>query len=174
MALLQKLKELLGIGGGDDRTERGDTEVTVERDPDPESGPEPESGPPGEADEGEGADDESTDETPEGREEPTGEADGEEPTGEADEDAKEDRTEDHEDDGDADETAGEELAEESDDGEPVQKIKGIGPAYADRLGEIGIHTVPQLAAADPGAVAEGAKVGEGRASTWIERANEQQ
>ena len=161
MALLQKLKELLGIGGGDDRTERGDTEVTVERDPEPESEP------PGEA----GEDEETGDE-------PIGEAPGddEEPAEETDNGGEEDgEGELGEDDGDADETTGEGNAEEpDDDGEPVQNIKGIGPAYADRLEGIGIHTVAQLAAADPGAVAEGAKIGEGRASTWIDRANERQ
>jgi len=58
------------------------------------------------------------------------------------------------------------------DGTPVDEIKGIGPAYAERLGEIGIHTVEDLAGADAAAIADGTSVGEGRAATWIDRAAE--
>ena len=58
------------------------------------------------------------------------------------------------------------------DGDSVELIKGIGPAYGERLATAGILTVDQLAAADPGEVAEEASVSENRASTWIERAKE--
>ncbi|MGM0683346.1 MAG: helix-hairpin-helix domain-containing protein, partial [Halobacteriota archaeon] len=57
-------------------------------------------------------------------------------------------------------------------GVDVDELKGIGPAYAERLAEIGIETVGDLAAADAEAVAEGASVGEKRAATWIDRAKE--
>ncbi|AUX08240.1 hypothetical protein AArcSl_0590 [Halalkaliarchaeum desulfuricum] len=156
MALLQKLKELLGIGGGDERSERGDTEVTVERDPEPEVV--------GEAGEDEAPEDIETDEAPE---------DDEEAVGEESEEEQPDADDDKDDDGE-DESGEEPATEPDEDGEPVQNIKGIGPAYAERLEGIGITTVTQLAAADPEAVAEEAKIGEGRASTWIERANERQ
>lgn len=52
----------------------------------------------------------------------------------------------------------------------VEEIKGIGPAYADRLADIGIETVSELAGADPAEIDAETSIGEGRASTWIARA----
>lgn len=54
--------------------------------------------------------------------------------------------------------------------EPVQTIKGIGSAYAERLGTAGIETVGELADADPAAVASEADVPQARLEDWIERA----
>lgn len=146
MALLQKLKELLGIGG-DERSGRRDTEVTVERDT--ESVRTPAAEPEADAD----ADPEETAEA-EAAEEPDETGETEQP----DETAVTDESDDE--------------GSPNEDGESVQNIKGIGPAYAERLEGIGITTVAQLADADAESVAEEAQVGEGRASTWIERANE--
>ena len=56
--------------------------------------------------------------------------------------------------------------------EPVETIKGIGPAYAGRLEEFGITTVDGLAAADAVEVADGIDVSESRVSDWVERAND--
>lgn len=61
----------------------------------------------------------------------------------------------------------------SDADEPVDTISGIGPAYAERLGEAGIETVGDLAAADAAALAEETGLGEGRVTGWIERARGQ-
>ncbi|QLG28579.1 helix-hairpin-helix domain-containing protein [Halorarum halophilum] len=61
---------------------------------------------------------------------------------------------------------------ETEEGVPVKKIRGIGPAYADRLSDMGIDTVADLAAADPAEVAEGTNVSESRVSRWIDRAAE--
>lgn len=56
--------------------------------------------------------------------------------------------------------------------DPVTEIKGIGPAYADRLHGQDIETVGQLADADPAAIAAETDLGEGRVSDWVERAND--
>lgn len=56
------------------------------------------------------------------------------------------------------------------DGDPVDSIRGIGPAYAERLAAIDVETVSDLAAADVEEVAEGTSVGEKRAGEWIDRA----
>jgi predicted flap endonuclease-1-like 5' DNA nuclease len=56
------------------------------------------------------------------------------------------------------------------DGEPVDEIKGIGPAYADRLAEAGVYTVADLAAADAAELDDATDIGGGRLETWIERA----
>jgi predicted flap endonuclease-1-like 5' DNA nuclease len=63
-------------------------------------------------------------------------------------------------------------ADSSEDSPPVDEIKGIGPTYADRLAEIGIETVADLAAADAADVAEAAQASESRATDWIERATD--
>jgi len=55
-------------------------------------------------------------------------------------------------------------------GDSVEKIKGIGPTYRDRLEAGGIETVGDLAASEPDTVAEVAEASEGRASEWIKRA----
>ncbi|MFC4406956.1 helix-hairpin-helix domain-containing protein [Haloarchaeobius iranensis] len=57
--------------------------------------------------------------------------------------------------------------EESD---PVQEIKGIGPAYADRLGAVGIETIADLADADPEHVAAETDISETRVTEWVKRA----
>lgn len=61
-------------------------------------------------------------------------------------------------------------ADAGQDGDPVDEIKGIGPTYAERLGEAGISTVADLAAADAETVADAAQASESRATDWIERA----
>ncbi|ELY61150.1 DUF4332 domain-containing protein [Natronolimnohabitans innermongolicus] len=54
--------------------------------------------------------------------------------------------------------------------EPVDSIKGIGPAYADRLTAAGVETVADLAAADAADLAEQTDVSEKRIQGWIDRA----
>lgn len=58
----------------------------------------------------------------------------------------------------------------TDDGEPLDVIKGVGSTYADRLEDAGIETVDQLADADPEALAEKTGISEKRLTRWIERA----
>jgi len=59
------------------------------------------------------------------------------------------------------------------DDRAVDVIKGIGPAYAGRLEEVGIETVGGLAAADAEDVAEEIDVSESRVSDWIDRAHDE-
>lgn len=55
---------------------------------------------------------------------------------------------------------------------PVTDIKGIGPAYADRLADIGIKTVGELAVADAADIAADTDLSESRVSGWVERAED--
>ena len=57
---------------------------------------------------------------------------------------------------------------------PVQDIKGIGPAYAERLTDAGVGTVADLAAADADQLSEAIDVSAKRIGRWIERAKERQ
>ncbi|QHS17168.1 helix-hairpin-helix domain-containing protein [haloarchaeon 3A1-DGR] len=192
MALLQKLKEKLGIGGTS-TSDRTDTEVTVEHDPDGTAAGD---------DQGAAAETDAAASTETLVDEDAAVAPEEaaEPAEAAGPDAQDREPEDEDADAeadagspdadvsggseDADVAAAEDVSDEDADestptddadgasGTPVETIKGIGPAYAERLAEIGIDSVEDLADADAAAVGEKASVGESRAATWIERANE--
>jgi len=69
-------------------------------------------------------------------------------------------------------TAEEADLEEAADGTSVDDIKGIGPAYSKRLGEVGINTVTELAEADPAELAERVTVAEKTVAKWVDRAKE--
>ncbi|WP_435185049.1 helix-hairpin-helix domain-containing protein [Halobellus sp. EA9] len=56
---------------------------------------------------------------------------------------------------------------------PVETLKGIGPAYAERLASVGIETVADLADADVDEITANTDLSETRVTTWIERAREQ-
>ena len=174
MALLQKIKEKLGFGSGASDADGGETTVTVEHESTETDAAESTETDAAESTEGDagvvetddsvGADGETSDETDDGDE---GVDDAEAvdiDDAETVADAEAEAT-------DADEETEPEDAAAT-DGTPVDEIKGIGPAYAERLGEIGIYTVEDLAGASAAAVADGTSVGEGRAATWIERATE--
>lgn len=127
MTLLDKVKALFGLGGGDSGTGR-EAGVTVEREPsEPTATTEPESG---------GVEEIPTTDEPAG-----GEA---EPAAEEPEGA----------------------------GESPEVLSGIGPAYAERLADVGVETVADLAGADAGALAEGTDISEKRLAGWIESAEE--
>jgi predicted flap endonuclease-1-like 5' DNA nuclease len=59
-----------------------------------------------------------------------------------------------------------------DESESVEVIKGIGPAYAERLANAGVDSVADLAAADVSALAEAVELSEKRVGRWIDRAQE--
>jgi predicted flap endonuclease-1-like 5' DNA nuclease len=74
--------------------------------------------------------------------------------------------------GDAAAESAETDAEASPPGEGVdlEEVKGIGPAYADRLRDAGIEDVAALGAADAADLAERSDMGEGRLRKLIDRA----
>jgi len=56
--------------------------------------------------------------------------------------------------------------------EPVDTVNGIGPAYAERLGEAGIETVAELLEADAEALGERTSISGKRIARWQDRAAE--
>ncbi|MES3517359.1 MAG: helix-hairpin-helix domain-containing protein [Natronomonas sp.] len=64
----------------------------------------------------------------------------------------------------------EDTPAESDAGESLESIDGIGPTYADRLQQADIGSPEALAEADPTAVATAAEVSESQAAAWIDAA----
>lgn len=61
--------------------------------------------------------------------------------------------------------------DDSADGEPVDRIKGIGPSYSEQLTDAGVRTVSDLADADAAELNEATGIGENRIQGWIDRAN---
>ena len=183
MGLIGKIKRALGLGDDPPDGEAEGTRVTVERGSDAD-GAESSTGDGGtDAGAGTASTTTETDDVGvshgEGEAEPDEEEEAPLDTAADDSDAESADDSDSESADDSDsEPADDGSAEAGDaeddepDGEPVERIKGIGPAYGERLGDVGIETVGDLAAADPAAVAEETSVGEKRATTWIERARE--
>ncbi|MFC3478486.1 helix-hairpin-helix domain-containing protein [Halobacterium litoreum] len=173
MGLLSKLKSLLGVDSSDESAGSG-VDVTVEREPDAGS---------------ERAVKESSAETDEPADE-----DADEDAAAAGTDAAASTEslvdEDHADDpsraaepaeaavveDEESAPAGEPDIEEAepetdaDDGESVSVVKGIGPAYADRLEDAGVETVADLAAADVDELAEAIDLSPKRVGRWVENA----
>ncbi|NEU57621.1 helix-hairpin-helix domain-containing protein [Halorussus sp. MSC15.2] len=56
------------------------------------------------------------------------------------------------------------------EGEPLEDVKGIGPAYAQRLRDAGVADVTELANADAERLAEETGLSDKRISSWIDRA----
>lgn len=162
--VLETIKRLLGMGDSTGRRDRTETEVTVEREPEPE--PESEAavkGTDASASTGSLVDEETASEEPAARAEPA-EAAGPESADETT-DVESVEPEPEPETGTETDVGGGSTAE-------VTEIKGVGPAYGDRLGEAGIETVGDLAAADAAEVAEQVAVGENRVQRWIDRAAE--
>lgn len=190
MGLLSIIKSALGLGDSSGRS--GGTDVTVEREADATTERSVKESDPGEtstetaradasiteettprsADSGgTEADSPGGDETVEASDAPIEGGDDSEPAG-GESDAAGDDSEPA--DGESAAAGGESAAAGGDfdaaGGEPVEDIKGIGPTYAERLSEAGIHTVADLSATEATALADETDLGEGRLETWIERA----
>lgn len=59
------------------------------------------------------------------------------------------------------------------DASSVETISGIGPAYASRLADAGVESVPDLLAADADALADETGISAKRITRWMERAAEE-
>ncbi|MFC7204411.1 helix-hairpin-helix domain-containing protein [Haloferax namakaokahaiae] len=193
------LKSLLGRGTSSDASNGSDADatVTVERDTRREQTTTPEPNVESEAavkepvEETESADEEAVEPEEEAADDDEevvieeAEADVAEDavSDESDEDAAESEVEPEPEDADA-ETDADEVEESTEDeaSEPeaeaadspsVDTVRGIGPAYAERLENIGIETVSDLVDADADAVGDDIDVSPKRVQRWIDRANEQ-
>ena len=214
MGLLTKLKSLLGLDDDRSQVRRGESGVTIEREPGESAEPNAETesavkgvdaGAEESIDAGEPAETETA--------EPTGETESTEAdasatesdgssaeTGISTEDATEvtdevdeaaepaEATEPSADAAEPDQTAADEpepTPEETEesgadepevtdepvgDGEPLENVKGIGAAYAERLNDAGVANVAELAKADAELLAEETGLSEKRISRWIDRA----
>ncbi|WP_254663155.1 helix-hairpin-helix domain-containing protein [Haladaptatus sp. W1] len=60
--------------------------------------------------------------------------------------------------------------EESTDARPLEDVKGIGPAYAERLQNAGVENTAELAVADPAEIARETDLSTKRIEGWIDRA----
>jgi len=174
MALLQKLKSILGLGGSDrDSGERREVGVTVEREGGDRSGAGADAGDgTGTAATSGGAD--STAETDGPRTDAAGAVEADEP---ATEDTADAATADPDDDAteeaaDAGEEHDEETADgdEPTEGDDLEDIKGVGPAYAQRLRDAGVGSVAELADADADELAAETDLSANRIGNWIEQA----
>jgi len=56
------------------------------------------------------------------------------------------------------------------DARPLEDVKGIGPAYAERLRSVGVEDTAALAEADPEEIAEETDLSPKRIAGWVERA----
>lgn len=168
MGLLDTIKSVLGLGGSSDERST-ETNVSVEHEPSTDA----ESAVKGEVDEpvAEATDaagsTESLVEEDEAAEDPTEAAEPAEAAGPDTVDKATDiDTEEPEPEG-TDETGA-----ESEEGSSVESIKGIGPAYGERLGESGVESVADLAAADADDLAERTDLPPSRVADWVQRAKE--
>jgi predicted flap endonuclease-1-like 5' DNA nuclease len=180
MSLLQKLKSVFGLGDDDGGKSRRDVGVTVEHEPsepdEPEPATETESAVKGadvdssaaetdapavdESDaateESETAVDESEAAAEEAIEEAEPDAEGEEEPAETEADAEA-------------EAEPEEPEPEAPEG-TLEDVKGIGPAYAERLRNAGVDSIADLADADAEDLAAETDLSATRIENWIEQA----
>ncbi|MCO8254198.1 helix-hairpin-helix domain-containing protein, partial [Haladaptatus sp. AB618] len=59
---------------------------------------------------------------------------------------------------------------EPEEGRPLEDVKGIGPAYAERLRNAGVENAAQLATADSAELARETDLSVKRIEGWMERA----
>jgi len=149
MGILDTLLSLLGLGDSSSDDERRETTVSVEREANTD-----------------------TEAAIKGTDESNARAsEAESPVGGTDE-ATESAGLDDAETTDAESVEIDDAEESATDAESVEVIKGIGPAYAERLSNAGVNSVADLAAADAAELAEEIDLSETRVGRWIERATD--
>lgn len=173
MGLLSKLKSLLGMEE-ERRTAGSGVDVTVERESSADTEPDATDSTAGTGDDEQSADERTADE----------QADDEPAAAETTAAASTESLVDDEHTDDptraaepaeaavSDDETSAEPVEESDDGEPVSNVKGIGPAYASRLEDAGVVTVTDLATADAEELADKTDLSAKRIGRWIDSAQD--
>lgn len=156
MGIISKIKSVLGVAGnGQERSRDRSTAATVDADPETTTEQAVKGGDQGSASIADRGSDAAagavTDDR--GRDEPRSDVRG---------DAPDETRAGAPDDGAAETTGASD--------EPVDSIKGIGSAYAQRLADAGVDSVSELARADPEELASATDLGTGRVGKWIERA----
>jgi len=186
MSIIDRIKRLLGVAD-DDRGADADTggAVTIERErSDADPATETEAAIKGTdagaaVDDAGGTDSSGTESATTGVVDPDAETEAETTT-EAEPADTDDETSDTEETSDTkataeetdDEPATDETTEPDETTTSVEEVRGIGPAYADRLAAADVETVAELAAADPEQVAETTDLSPKRLRTWIDRASD--
>jgi predicted flap endonuclease-1-like 5' DNA nuclease len=183
MGLLSKLKSMLGLEESE-RAPGSGVDVTVEREPGDDTAEDDGDESPGEEPAAAGSDAAASTESlvdDEGTDDPDRAAEPAEAAGpDGDEDAEYVAT-DADVGTDADAESDAEAAPESEsdtepDAEPepddLTDIKGVGPAYADRLNDAGVTTFAALADADPDDLGAETDLSPKRVGRWIDRAND--
>jgi predicted flap endonuclease-1-like 5' DNA nuclease len=176
MGLLEKLKSLFGSDGSDPPPGRDDPDATVEQAPDVTVEHEPDAASEhavkGTAEEPEPRNRVDTGSTAAETESPADpQASPEDRAESPDETSTGTEPEESTDEAEPADTEPEESTDEAEPSPPVEEIKGIGPTYSDRLADVGIETVTDLAGADAEDVAEAADTSLSRAENWIDRAS---
>jgi predicted flap endonuclease-1-like 5' DNA nuclease len=190
MGLLEKLKSLFGSDGSDPPPGRDDPDATVEQAPDVTVEHEPDAAsehavkgtaeepePRNRVDTGSTAAETESPADPQASPEDRAESPDETSTGTEPEESTDKAEpadtapEESTDEAEPADTEPEESTDEAEPSPPVEEIKGIGPTYSDRLADVGIETVTDLAGADAEDVAEAADTSLSRAENWIDRAS---
>lgn len=171
MGLLDRLKSVLGLDArGEEPTHRGNVDVTIERTPEGDPSPETEAEAAVNGVEAEAVGGAESGETAEADAgvvaEPVAEPESAEPEVEEPEDAEEPAEAEESTEPDEPESA------EPDERIPLEEIKGVGPAYAERLRDAGVDHAGALADADAEELAEETGLSAKRIGRWIDRASD--
>ncbi|WP_458189167.1 helix-hairpin-helix domain-containing protein [Haladaptatus sp. NG-WS-4] len=113
--------------------------------------------------------------SPDGIEEATAESEleeteDEEPATEAESETEEELAVERESEPETESPSDDESADAAKDERPLEDVKGIGPAYAERIRNAGIENSAELAVADPEELADETDLSPKRIEGWIERA----